>query len=214
MLYGTILGLLRSLRTMPATAISSSSCISSKALHVCVVPCLPILVKTTRRLTVLYLSVHIDHTQVAYGAMGLSQGGGYAVNYLDIAPANAGLAMGLMNTFGQMAGWFAPWCLGQLTPYPQGMPREDWEQQQQQQQQQQAEATTPALSGAAAGAADSDIGAGTAGAAVYPPLEWVDEMSSEWRLVFLMAAGVQACGAAVYLLLAKAERQPWDHRTH
>jgi hypothetical protein len=176
---------------------------------VSVVLCLlPILVKTTRRLTVLYLSVHIDHTQVAYGAMGLSQGGGYAVNYLDIAPANAGLAMGLMNTFGQMAGWFAPWCLGQLTPYPQGMSREDWEQQQQ-----QADAT-PALAGAAAGAADSDIGAGTAGAAVYPPLEWVDEMSSEWRLVFLMAAGVQACGAAVYLLLAKAERQPWDHRTH
>eukprot|EP01046_Picozoa_sp_COSAG06_P089049 COSAG06_NODE_35444_length_460_cov_0.645429_1_plen_126_part_01 len=65
MLYGTIL---RSLRTMPAT--TRSSCISSKALHVSVVLCLlPILVKTTRRLTVLYLSVHIHHTQVAYGAM-------------------------------------------------------------------------------------------------------------------------------------------------
>lgn len=63
---------------------------------------------------------------VAYGAMGLTQGGGYAVNYLDIAPAHAGFAMGCMNTFGQAAGWFAPWILGQLTPYPQGMSREDW----------------------------------------------------------------------------------------
>ena len=51
-----------------------------------------------------------------------------AVNYLDVAPRNAGYAMSAFNTFGQAAGWLAPWALGKMTAYPEPdrMSREDY----------------------------------------------------------------------------------------
>ena len=55
---------------------------------------------------------------------GFTQGGGYAVNGLDIAPSVAGMVLAVWNTFGQLTGMAAPWLLGMLTPYPDGRSRE------------------------------------------------------------------------------------------
>lgn len=53
-----------------------------------------------------------------------SNGGGYAVNHLDIAPTIASLVLAFYNTGGQVAGWMAPYAIGELTAYPDGLSRE------------------------------------------------------------------------------------------
>jgi len=53
-----------------------------------------------------------------------ANGGGYAVNHLDIAPTIASLVLAFYNTGGQVAGWMAPWAIGVLTAYPDGQSRE------------------------------------------------------------------------------------------
>jgi sugar phosphate permease len=63
------------------------------------------------------------------GLGGLRYGGGASVNHLDIAPRNAGIIQGLKNTAGQLAGYMAPILLSWLTPYPDGLSREEYEQQ-------------------------------------------------------------------------------------
>jgi len=53
-----------------------------------------------------------------------SNGGGYAVNHLDIAPSVASLVLAFYNTGGQVAGWAAPYAIGVLTAYPDALSRE------------------------------------------------------------------------------------------
>ena len=62
---------------------------------------------------------------VAVPLAGCTQGGGYAVNGLDIAPAIAGMVLAVWNTFGQITGMAAPWVLSYLTAYPDGQSREE-----------------------------------------------------------------------------------------
>ena len=54
-------------------------------------------------------------------------GGGYAVNHLDIAPQLASLVLAFYNTGGQVAGWMIPWLIGEMTPYPNGESRAQME---------------------------------------------------------------------------------------
>eukprot|EP01050_Picozoa_sp_SAG11_P018365 SAG11_NODE_2763_length_3000_cov_2.151672_1_plen_205_part_00 len=61
---------------------------------------------------------------VCDGLTGLASGGGYAVNHLDIAPYMAGAIQGLKNSCGQLMGVAAPLAIGSLTPYPNGLSRE------------------------------------------------------------------------------------------
>jgi hypothetical protein len=49
-----------------------------------------------------------------------------AVNHLDIAPRTAGIVVGIVNTYGALAGAVAPWCMGVLTEYPEGRSRDQW----------------------------------------------------------------------------------------
>ena len=53
-----------------------------------------------------------------------ANGGGYIVNHLDIAPTAASLVLAFYNTGGQVAGWTAPYLIGELTAYPDGLSRE------------------------------------------------------------------------------------------
>mmetsp|Transcript_11444 Transcript_11444/g.23065 ORF Transcript_11444/g.23065 Transcript_11444/m.23065 type:complete len:414 (-) Transcript_11444:586-1827(-) len=53
-----------------------------------------------------------------------ANGGGYAVNHLDIAPTVASLVLAFYNTGGQVAGWAAPYLMAELTAYPDGISRE------------------------------------------------------------------------------------------
>ena len=63
----------------------------------------------------------------AFAVLGISIGGGYQVNHLDIASgATTGIVAGISNTYGSAAGVVAPWVMGALTAYPEGMPRERW----------------------------------------------------------------------------------------
>ena len=54
-------------------------------------------------------------------------GGGYAVNYLDIAPSLSSLVLAFYNMGGQVMGWMTPWLIGELTPYPNGESRSQME---------------------------------------------------------------------------------------
>jgi hypothetical protein len=52
-----------------------------------------------------------------------ANGGGYAVNHLDIAPQLASFVLAFYNMGGQVMGWMTPWIIGELTPYPNGRSR-------------------------------------------------------------------------------------------
>ena len=129
-------------------------------------------------------------------------GGGYAVNHLDIAPQLASLVLAFYNMGGQVMGWMTPWAphrlqpctrysagrcsdlssvrvgrwaIGALTPYPDGMSREQIE-----------------LSGG------------------EPSAAWVASLSREWRSTFLLGGLCNLAGAAFYLWLADDRVQPWS----
>jgi hypothetical protein len=64
---------------------------------------------------------------VAMAANGLTTGGGFGVNHLDILPSIGGLVIGVVNMCGSVAGALAPYIMASLTPYPGGKSREQWE---------------------------------------------------------------------------------------
>ena len=68
---------------------------------------------------------------MSVGVAGLTVGGGFNVNHLDILPTAAGLLLGVVNMFGSVAGAVAPYTMARLTQYPQvdgvGRSREQWE---------------------------------------------------------------------------------------
>ena len=137
-----------------------------------------------------YQSVVLGLLVLTDGFGGVRYGGGASVNHLDIAPVNAGVIQGLKNTLAQLAGFGAPILLGALTPYPDGMSREQYEQQQQQ--------SLPL------------VGDGAVATVAGPPPEWVDAMRFEWRVVFLLAAVVDSIGLMAYFMLGSGQRQWWD----
>ena len=137
-----------------------------------------------------YQSVVLGLLVLTDGFGGVRYGGGASVNHLDIAPVNAGVIQGLKNTLAQLAGFGAPILLGALTPYPDGMSREQYEQQQQQ--------SLPL------------VGDGAVATVAGPPPEWVDAMRFEWRVVFLLAAVVDSIGLMAYFMLGSGPRQWWD----
>ena len=115
------------------------------------------------------------------GAKGLNAGGGYQLNALDVSPKLAGFVHGVMNMCGQLTGWLAPIALGWMTRYP----------------------SVGEFSG-------SREQWEAAHAGQEPPESWLEEMRGSWRVVFLMAALIDAAGLIFFLIWAKGERQWWD----
>lgn len=93
-------------------------------------------------------------------------------------------------------GWMTPWIIGELTPYPNGMSRAQIEA-----------AASPAAAASAGGGAGGE--GGGIGASAEPSDAWVETLSREWRVTFLLGGICNLAGAAVYLALASDRVQPW-----
>ena len=122
---------------------------------------------------------------LAVGVAGLTVGGGFNVNHLDILPTAAGLLLGVVNMFGSVAGALAPYVMARMTEYPNaegesgarnGLSREQW--------------------------GDTE-----------PSEAWLAEVEVGWSHVFMLAVAVDCAGMLLYGALLSGERQPWAPRS-
>ena len=117
---------------------------------------------------------------------GLTVGGGFNVNHLDILPTAAGLLLGVVNMFGSVAGALAPYVMARMTEYP------------------NAEGESGAGDG---GLSREQWGDGE------PSEAWLAEVEVGWSHVFMLAVAVDCAGMLLYGALLSGERQPWAPRS-
>ncbi len=125
---------------------------------------------------------------LGYAILGLPVGAGFGVSHLDIAPAAAGVIVGITNTYGSVAGVVAPWAMGYLTTYPAGRTRDSF-----------AHLAPPS---AANGSREVLV-------VVLdpPPTEWLAVMEDQWARVFAFAAAMDVIGVVCFWCWAQATAQ-------
>ena len=123
---------------------------------------------------------------LAVGVAGLTVGGGFNVNHLDILPTAAGLLLGVVNMFGSVAGALAPYVMARMTEYP----------------------NAEGESGAGDGGLSREQWGDT-----EPSEAWLAEVEVGWSHVFMLAVAVDCAGMLLYGALLSGERQPWAPRS-